>query len=60
MVYIQNMVITIEQIEKDTLVLELGEEKLIEVRRALISGTQESLIYDIKKCVGNASTYPTH
>lgn len=43
------MVITIDRIEKDTLVLELADGELIEVPRSLIPDAQEGFIYDIKK-----------
>lgn len=44
-----NMVITIDRIEKDTLVIELADGQMIDVPRALIPDAQEGFIYDIKK-----------
>lgn len=41
--------ITIERVEKDTIILELADGKLIEVPRALIPDAQEGFIYEIKK-----------
>lgn len=43
------MKFTVERIEKDTLILELGDGKLIEVPRALIPDAQEGAVYEIKK-----------
>lgn len=43
------MKFTIERIEKDTLILELGDAKLIEVSCALIPDAQEGAVYEIKK-----------
>lgn len=43
------MVITIDRIEKDTLVIELADGQMIDVPRALIPDAQEGFIYDIKK-----------